>query len=66
MDQTLISKKFIYALLVTILGFILVALHQVKPDDWFSFVQVIGGIYVVGNIAEKVTEANAWKKQPLG
>jgi hypothetical protein len=54
LDQTLISKKFIYALLISILGFIFVVLGKVTASDWFSFVQVVGGVYVIGNIADKV------------
>jgi predicted RND superfamily exporter protein len=61
-DSSLISRKFIYAILITILGFLLVVFHQVKPEDWFSFVQVVGGIYVIGNIADKI----ALKQTPLG
>jgi hypothetical protein len=65
LDQTLISKKFIYALLISILGFVFVVLGKVTANDWFSFVQIIGGMYVIGNIAEKVVNKPV-VPEPLG
>lgn len=49
----LLSRKFIFALTVVVLGFVLVILGRVQPTDWFNFAQMIGGIYVVGNIADQ-------------
>lgn len=56
MTDKLGGRKFIFALLVTILGFSLVVLHQVNPKDWFAFIQLIGGIYVLSNMSEKAVD----------
>ena len=48
------SKKFIFAVLVVIMGFILVLLRIVPATSFFSFATYIGGIYVIGNVAATV------------
>ena len=40
----LLSRKFIFAASVTILGFWLVLAKFANSDEWFKFVEVIGGI----------------------
>jgi hypothetical protein len=49
----LFSRKFIYALVVVVMGFILTAMGQVSAESFFNFAQLIGGIYVLGNVASK-------------
>ena len=50
------GRKFIFAILVTILGFILVLTGYVKAVDWQTFVILIGATYVIGNISDKITK----------
>ncbi len=50
------GRKFIFAILVTILGFILVLTGYVKAVDWQNFVMVMGGIYVLGNLGDRITK----------
>lgn len=47
------GRKFIFAMFVVMLGFVLVMGIKTTAQEWFSFVQVIGGIYVAGNVLEK-------------
>ncbi len=54
------GRKFIFAMLAIILSFILVVLKMVEPTDWFNFTGVIGGSYIIGNVASKLT--NGLKK----
>lgn len=51
-----VGRKFVFAVLVTILGFILVLFGKVSAGDWQNFVMVISGIFVVGNISEKIVK----------
>ena len=53
--KALLSRKFIFAILVVVMGYILVLLGKVNAQEFFSFAQLIGGIYIVGNIASRVT-----------
>jgi hypothetical protein len=53
MIKALGGRKFIYALLVTILGFVLVLVEKVPASDYLTFVGVIGATYVLGNVANK-------------
>ena len=50
------GRKFIYAILVVILGFILVLLKSVPAIDYLHFVEIIGGTYVVGNVGNGIVE----------
>ena len=55
--KLLLSKKFIFALVVTAMGFVLVLLKETSSDVFFKFVAVIGGTYVVGNISDKINDS---------
>lgn len=59
----LLSRKFIYAVLVLLLGFALVALKVITGDAWINLAQTMGGIYVIGNVAGQFV---ATKEQKLG
>jgi hypothetical protein len=48
--KTLLSRKFIFAILAVLLGFGLVLTKYLDANQWLNFVQVIGGIYVIGNV----------------
>jgi len=52
--EDLLSRKFIFALLALVLGFVLVLTNKVPAGDFLNFVQVIGGIYVIGNLGATV------------
>lgn len=54
MSSPLLSRKFIYAILVVVAGFILVVVGKATADQWMTFTTVMGGIYVIGNVATKV------------
>lgn len=54
MDQ-LGGRKFIFAMVVVTAGFVLVLFGKSTVEQWFNFAELIGGIYVAGNIGEKVT-----------
>ena len=54
MLNNLLSRKFIFAILATILGFYLVISKMVTPDIFFEFVKWLGGMYILGNVATKV------------
>ena len=53
MDNNLLSTKFLYAVLVTILGFVLTIMGNVPADLFFNFCELIGSIYVLGNVVQK-------------
>jgi hypothetical protein len=50
------GRKFIFAILATILGFGLVLSGYLFPADWLDFVKFLLATYVVGNVATKVTD----------
>lgn len=50
----LLSRKFIYAILAIILGFILVVLKEVTGDTFLKFVEIVGGLYILGNVSSTV------------
>ena len=59
MEGTLLSKKFIFALVVVIMGFVLVLIKATTSDFFFKFVEIVGATYVVGNISDKIKDTRA-------
>ena len=55
------GRKFIFAIVVIILGFALVITNRVGSDLWFNFVEIVGGTYVVGNVVSKVVDKTETK-----
>lgn len=49
-----VGRKFVFAVLVTILGFVLVLAGKVSAGDWQAFVMVISGLFIVGNLGDKI------------
>jgi hypothetical protein len=49
------GRKFVYALLVVVLAFVLVVVGKLTTDAFIGFAETMGGIYVIGNVAEAVT-----------
>lgn len=52
-DTNIFSTKFIFAVLITILGFVLVAIGKVSGQEFLTFAEVVGGTYVLGNVVQK-------------
>jgi hypothetical protein len=50
------GRKFIFAILVVILSFVLVITKTLPVITWLDFVTTIGGIYVIGNVVTKFTK----------
>lgn len=46
------GRKFIFALFVILLGFILVVTKFVDSATWLTFVNITGATYVVGNLGD--------------
>jgi hypothetical protein len=53
MDEPLLSRKFIYAVLVVIFGFSLTVTGFVSAEAFFNFAEIIGASYILGNVASK-------------
>jgi hypothetical protein len=47
------GRKFAFAVLIVILGFVLVIMGKVTPEAWITLSSVVGGIYVTGNVVSK-------------
>jgi hypothetical protein len=56
MIESLGGRKFIFALVATLLGFGLVLSGSLFPQDFLDFVKFLLATYVVGNVATKVTD----------
>jgi hypothetical protein len=52
--ENLLSRKFIYAILATVMGFVLVMVDKVTADVFLKFLEVIGATYVIGNVGATV------------
>ena len=51
MIENLGGRKFLFALLAVVLASAFVLTGKLTADSWTTFVSVIGGIYVIGNVA---------------
>jgi len=49
----LLSRKFLFSLLLTVLSFVLVLTGKLTPKEWTDFVMIISGIYATSNVASK-------------
>lgn len=49
----LLSRKFLFAILATVLAFVLVLTDKVAAQDFLAFVGVIGAQYILGNVVSK-------------
>ena len=50
------GRKFIFAILVTLLAFVFVLTGHLLIDAWLGFVATIGAIYVAGNVVSKFAD----------
>jgi hypothetical protein len=53
--ESLLSRKFLFGLLLIIMGFVLVEQGKVDVKYFFTFAEIVGGTYVLGNVATGVT-----------
>ena len=47
------GRKFVFALLAIVLGFVMVMTGATTAKEWMGFVELLGGIYVTGNVVSK-------------
>lgn len=52
----LTSRKFLYALLITCMGFYLVNVGKVSAEDFLTFCGVVGATYIIGNVTQKLIQ----------
>lgn len=64
-NEILLSKKFIFALAVSIMGFVLVIMKETDSETFFKFVQIVGGLYVIGNISDKINDTQLKIKKEI-
>jgi len=53
MENPFLSRKFIFGLLLIIIGFVFTILKLVGVNDYLKFAEVIGATYIVGNTVAK-------------
>jgi xanthosine utilization system XapX-like protein len=49
----LLSRKFIFAIIALIMGFVLVLMKLLPAEGFIAFVGIVGSTYVIGNVASK-------------
>jgi heme/copper-type cytochrome/quinol oxidase subunit 4 len=52
-SNPLLSRKFLFSLLLTFLSFVLVLIGKLTPKEWIDFVMIVAGIYATSNVATK-------------
>ena len=55
-NNPLLSRKFVFLMLVVIFGFVLVLTGKTTADNFFQFVEIIGGTYIAGNVIEGISD----------
>ena len=55
-NNPLLSRKFVFSMLVVIFGFVLVLTGKTTADNFFQFVEIIGGTYIAGNVIEGISD----------
>lgn len=58
------GRKFLFAIFFSMLGFILVLFKYSSANDWFTFIQWISGMFIIGNGADKVIEKFKSQESP--
>ena len=56
----LLSKKFIFALVAIAMGFTLVLMKETTSDVFFKFVEIVGGLYILGNVSDKINDTRTY------
>lgn len=54
MLEALGGRKFIFAMIMLVMAFVLVILKTLDPDSFLKFAAIIGGTYVAGNVAATI------------
>lgn len=62
--EALLSRKFLFAVLLVILDFVLVLIGKVTASEFSSFAMIVGGMYVVGNLGSGVIDTVRSLNQP--
>lgn len=52
------GRKFLFAILAVLMCFVLVLTGYTTADKWLQFVEIIGGSYILGNVASKFAPTN--------
>ena len=50
------GRKFFFAILTSVLVFVLTTLQMVTPEQFIKFLEFIGVSYIIGNVANKAVE----------
>jgi hypothetical protein len=58
-NQNLTSTKFIFSTIALALTFILVVLGKLAAGEFINFVNILGGTYILGNVASKFADKNS-------
>jgi hypothetical protein len=57
MIEKLGGRKFIFAIIAIILGFALVQTNHIEAQQFITFVEYIGTVYVAGNVIARATDS---------
>ena len=58
------GRKFIFGLLLLVAGFIFAILKMVDVHEFFTFAEVIGATYVIGNVGSGIVDSVGGKTNP--
>lgn len=53
MLENLGGRKFVFGVILVIMGFVFTLLGKVSVEAFFTFASVVGASYIVGNVATK-------------
>jgi len=57
--ENLKSTKFIYCVMVIVMAFVLTVMRMIESQAFLSFAEIIGGSYIIGNVASKVIKRDS-------
>lgn len=50
------GRKFLFAMLAITFGFVLVLTGNTTADNFFRFVEIVGGTYIAGNVVSGISD----------
>ena len=56
MIEKLGGRKFVFGMMLIVLSFVLVCVGKLETEIWTQFVSIVGGTYVLGNVASRITD----------
>jgi len=59
LNDNLTSTKFIFAMFALFLAFVLVCFQYVTGEQFLTFVNVLGGSYILGNVVAKFADRDS-------